>query len=94
MVQLHQFDHTGRGYVEKSFALLNEVTGLIVASVSGVRDFPSMDDTETPSSTRKVRPKQYDQNTESIFILPALELHFQTRQLDGENSSSSIHRSS
>jgi hypothetical protein len=35
-----------------------------------------------PSS--KIRSKQFEQNAESIFILPALELRFQTRQLDGK----------
>ncbi len=43
-----------------------------------------MDEPETPIGTKKVRPKQYEQNAESIFILPALELRFQTRQLEGK----------
>jgi len=53
--------------------------------VLGLRDFPSMDDPEIPVVTSKVRSKQFEQNAESIFILPALELRFQTRQLDGKN---------
>jgi hypothetical protein len=44
-----------------------------------------MDDVETPVLKNKTRQKQYEQNAESIFILPALELRFQTRQLDGKN---------
>ena len=54
----------------------------------GLRDFPSMDDPEIAVITSKIRSKQYEQNAESIFILPALELRFQTRQSDGKNLSS------
>ncbi|CAF5229450.1 unnamed protein product, partial [Rotaria magnacalcarata] len=43
-----------------------------------------MDDVPTPTPTSKVRSKQFEQNAESIFILPGLELSFQTRQLNGE----------
>lgn len=50
----------------------------------GLRDFPSMDDAPNPAPTGKVRSKQFEQSAESIFILPALELRFQTRQLDGK----------
>ena len=53
--------------------------------VLGLRDFPSMDDTSTPLPSAKLRSKQFEQNAESIFILPALELRFQTRQLDGKS---------
>ncbi len=53
--------------------------------ISGLRDFPSMDDVPAPVPLSKVRSKQFEQNAESIFILPALELRFQTRQLDGKN---------
>jgi hypothetical protein len=51
---------------------------------SGLRDFPNMDDPEISEPMKKVRPKQYEQNAESIFILPGLELRFQTRQLEGK----------
>ena len=51
----------------------------------GLRDFPNLDDSETPVVTSKVRSKQYEQSAESIFILPAFELRFQTRQLEGKN---------
>lgn len=44
-----------------------------------------MDETPVPVPTGKIRSKQFEQNAESIFILPALELRFQTRQLDGKN---------
>jgi hypothetical protein len=44
-----------------------------------------LDDQEIPVEKSKVRSKQYEQNAESIFILPAHELRFQTRQLDGKN---------
>lgn len=44
-----------------------------------------MDDVPNPAPTSKIRSKQYEQNAESIFILPALELRFQTRQLSGKN---------
>jgi hypothetical protein len=58
----------------------------------GLRDFPNMDDSEAPAVKSKTRSKQFEQNAESIFILPALELRFQTRQLDGKYlSSNSIH---
>lgn len=50
----------------------------------GLRDFPSLDDEPNPLPTSKIRSKQFEQNAESIFILPALELRFQTRQLDGK----------
>ena len=53
----------------------------------GLRDFPNLDDVETPVPASKVRPKQYEHNAESIFILPAFELRFQTRQLQGTNPS-------
>jgi len=52
--------------------------------ILGLRDFPNLDEPEIPEVTKKVRSKQYEQNAESIFILPALELRFQTRQLDGK----------
>ncbi|CAF3306543.1 unnamed protein product [Rotaria sp. Silwood2] len=51
-------------------------------SAVGLRDFPSMDDVPNPTPTSKVRSKQFEQNAESIFILPGLELSFQTRQLN------------
>ncbi len=50
----------------------------------GLRDFPSMDDVPNPMPSGKIRSKQFEQNAESIFILPGLELRFQTRQLDGK----------
>ncbi|CAF1123273.1 unnamed protein product, partial [Adineta steineri] len=53
-------------------------------SAVGLRDFPTMDDVPIPTPPTKVRSKQYEQNAESIFILPALELRFQTRQLSGQ----------
>jgi len=54
-------------------------------SAVGLRDFPTMDDPETATvPPSKVRSKQFEQNAESIFILPGLELRFQTRQLDGQ----------
>jgi hypothetical protein len=54
--------------------------------ILGLRDFPNLDDPETPVVVaKKVRSKQYEQSAESIFILPALELRFQTRQLEGKN---------
>ena len=53
-------------------------------SAVGLRDFPSMDDVPHSIPTGKLRSKQFEQNAESIFILPALELRFQTRQLDGQ----------
>ncbi|CAF4974708.1 unnamed protein product, partial [Rotaria socialis] len=53
-------------------------------SAVGLRDFLSMDDVPTPTTTSKVRSKQFEKNAESIFILPGLELSFQTRQLNGE----------
>ncbi len=43
-----------------------------------------MDDVPNPMPSGKIRSKQFEQNAESIFILPALELRFQTRQLDGK----------
>jgi hypothetical protein len=43
-----------------------------------------MDDVPAPVPLSKVRSKQFEQNAESIFILPGLELRFQTRQLDGK----------
>jgi hypothetical protein len=43
-----------------------------------------MDDVPNSIPTSKVRPRQFEQNAESIFILPGLELRFQTRQLDGK----------
>jgi hypothetical protein len=43
-----------------------------------------MDDVPNPMPPSKIRSKQFEQNAESIFILPALELRFQTRQLDGK----------
>jgi hypothetical protein len=52
--------------------------------ISGLRDFPSMDDIPPPIPLNKVRSKLFEQNAESIFILPGLELRFQTRQLDGK----------
>jgi hypothetical protein len=51
--------------------------------ILGLRDFPSMDDVPNPTPPSKLRSKQYEQSAESIFILPGLELRFQTRQLDG-----------
>ena len=53
-------------------------------SAVGLRDFPNLDDPETPVATKKVRQRQYEQAAESIFILPALELRFQTQQHDGQ----------
>ncbi len=52
--------------------------------ILGLRDFPSMDDVPNPMPSGKIRSKQFEQNAESIFILPGLELRFQTRQLDGK----------
>lgn len=43
-----------------------------------------MDETETPAPLPNARPRNYELNTESIFILPALEIRFQTRQLFGK----------
>jgi hypothetical protein len=43
-----------------------------------------MDDVPNPMPSGKIRSKQFEQNAESIFILPGLELRFQTRQLDGK----------
>ena len=43
-----------------------------------------MDDAPDPMPMSKLRSKQLEQNAESIFILPGLELRFQTRQLDGK----------
>lgn len=45
-----------------------------------------MDDVPTPIPAGKIRSRQFEQNAESIFILPALELRFQTRQLDGRET--------
>jgi hypothetical protein len=57
---------------------------MLLCSLSiGLRDFPSMDDVPNPTSTNKIRSKQFDKTAESIFILPSLELRFQTCQLDG-----------
>ncbi|CAF4997184.1 unnamed protein product [Rotaria sp. Silwood1] len=53
-------------------------------SAVGLRDFPTMDEPETTVSKSSVRSRQYEQNAESIFILPALELRFQSRQLHGQ----------
>ncbi|CAF1031213.1 unnamed protein product [Adineta ricciae] len=53
-------------------------------SAVGLRDFPLMDEPEVSAVPSKVRPKQYEQTAESIFILPALELRFQTRQYQGQ----------
>ncbi|CAF3490546.1 unnamed protein product [Rotaria socialis] len=53
-------------------------------SAVGLRDFPTMDEPETPASASSFRSRQYELNAESIFILPALELRFQTRQLNGQ----------
>ena len=39
---------------------------------------------QTPDGSTQRRRQQYDQTAESIFILPALQLHFQTRQIDGQ----------
>jgi len=55
-------------------------------SAVGLRDFPNFDDDEPSTVTRRIRPKQYEQNAEPIFILPGLELRFQTRQLNGRIS--------
>jgi hypothetical protein len=49
-----------------------------------------MDDITNPTPQTKVRSRQYEQNAESIFILPSLELRFQTRQLEGKLTSFSI----
>lgn len=53
-------------------------------TAAGLRDFPSFDDPEQTSAASRRRLHQYDQTAESIFILPALQLHFQTRQADGQ----------
>lgn len=53
-------------------------------SAVGLREFPLMDDHEQMINSSRRRVIQYDQTTESIFILPALQLHFQTRQIDGQ----------
>lgn len=62
--------------------------------VLGLRDFPSMDDIPTPIPSGRIRSRQFEQqNAESIFILPALELRFQTRQLDGRKKTpENLHR--
>ena len=62
--------------------------------VVGLRDFPSMDDTPSPIPQNKGRSRQFEKNAESIFILPSLELRFQTRQLDGNSSFRSLLSSS
>ncbi|CAF1291838.1 unnamed protein product, partial [Adineta steineri] len=53
-------------------------------SAIGLRDFPTFDEPEISVMKRQGRPRQFDQNAESIFILPALELRFQTRQLNDQ----------
>ncbi|CAF4046677.1 unnamed protein product [Rotaria magnacalcarata] len=53
-------------------------------SAVGLRDFPTMGEPETPATASSLRSRQYELNAESIFILPALELRFQTRQLNGQ----------
>ena len=50
----------------------------------GLRDFPPMDEPVVSAVPNRARSKQYEQNAESIFILPALELRFQTRQFQGQ----------
>ncbi len=45
-----------------------------------------MDDIPNPMPSGKIRSKQFEQNAESIFILPGLELRFQTLQLNGKIS--------
>lgn len=40
-------------------------------------------DNDNDRSQSKARIKQYDPTAEPMFILPALELHFQTRQING-----------
>ena len=57
---------------------------LLLNGLLGLRDFPSIEDVPNPTPTSKVRPRQFEQNAESIFILPGLELSFQTRQLNGK----------
>lgn len=54
----------------------------------GLRDFPIIDDTNEPTNTtltNKIRSKQFEKTAESIFILPSLELRFQTCQNDGKH---------
>jgi hypothetical protein len=68
----------GRLSIKPDFLRLNQMLFL------GLRDFPSLDDSETPVVKSKTRSKQFEQNAESIFILPAFELRFQTRQLEGK----------
>ncbi|CAF2399010.1 unnamed protein product [Rotaria sp. Silwood2] len=50
-------------------------------SAVGLRDFPIIDESEILLENSQLRPRQYEQSAESIFILPALELRFQSRQL-------------
>jgi hypothetical protein len=57
---------------------------LVSIQFVGLRDFPRIDDVDEYSSgPARGRTRQPDHTTESIFILPALELHFQTRQQNG-----------
>ena len=63
-------------------ALVKEV--FLNTFLPGLRDFPSMDDVPNAVLLTKTRSKQYEQSAESIFILPGLELRFQTRQLSGK----------
>ncbi len=65
-------------------SLNNSSWDLFAIMILGLRDFPSMDDVPNPMPSGKIRSKQFEQNAESIFILPGLELRFQTRQLDGK----------
>lgn len=43
-----------------------------------------MDETEATASLTQTRLRQFELNAESIFVLPALEIRFQTRQLSGK----------
>ncbi|UJR36630.1 hypothetical protein I4U23_029350 [Adineta vaga] len=69
-----------------SHLIVNEWFNYASSTISavGLRDFPVMDDQEVSTIPSKVRSRQYEQNAESIFILPALELRFQTRQFEGQ----------
>jgi hypothetical protein len=69
--------------------IFDDLDGIIII-ILGLRDFPSMEDVPNPMPSSKIRSKQFEQNAESIFILPALELRFQTRQLDGKIDDESI----
>ena len=47
-----------------------------------------MDDIPETTPSTKARSKQFEKTSEPIFVLPSLELRFQTRQLEGRILSS------